>query len=42
MKRIVEKRMDDWPSFAYIAAEADLRRGYRRETHKHKRQPKKK
>ena len=24
MKRIVEKRMDDWPTFAYIAAEADL------------------
>ncbi len=35
MKRIVEKRVDDWPSFAYIAAEADLVRLQKGE-HKHK------
>ena len=35
MKRIVEKRMDDWPAFAYIAAEADLVRLQKGE-HKHK------
>jgi tetratricopeptide (TPR) repeat protein len=35
MKRIVEKRENDWPSFAYIAAEADLVRLQKGE-HKHK------
>jgi tetratricopeptide (TPR) repeat protein len=39
MKRIVEKRIDDWPAFAYIAAEADLVR-LQKGDHKHK--PKKK
>ena len=41
IKRIVEKKMDDWPTFAYIAAEADLVR-IRRRDHKHKKHRKKK
>jgi len=35
IKRIVEKKMDQWPTFAYIAAEADLARIEKAE-HKHK------
>ncbi|HEY7057061.1 MAG TPA: hypothetical protein VH458_11075, partial [Vicinamibacterales bacterium] len=40
IKRIVEKRINDWPQFAYIAAEADMARIEKAE-HKHKKKTKK-